>query len=354
MKRVSIPTFVFMGMVVISLFTGSCGFFKKSPDKISGSFVQPWFVEPWTATDWKKEITDLKNAGVDDHIIWQWTADSLNKTTWYPTKILGFKKTSGMADEDPVMTSLDQAKKANMKMWLGLNWTDDWWNKYANDEAWLKNEFEISRQVADELWSRYGSLYSDTIAGFYLTMEVDNDNFKTIELQDRMEAVYKNICDHIHANMNKPVMIAPFCSDAATMKQSEWQSMWENILTTASIDVINMQDGCGASDDGKTTHTTVQTVGSWFAATKRSIEKAHPAAQLWSDLETFDMDAQWNCFSANSFNRITKQIDAERAYVTKFSSFAVMHYQTMIGEDKKVNEKSAAQYEMLKKMQGKR
>lgn len=322
------------------------------PTTISGTFFQPWLVEGWQQADWQNELSDLKAAGVTDHIIWQWTVDSFNKTAYYPTKISGLKQVEGMALTDPVETSLIQAQKAGLKVWLGLNWTDDWWKKYANDETWLANEFRISKLVAAELWQLYGGKYGGTIAGFYLTMEVDQYNFAAKDKQDRIKAVYKDVADSIHQNMNKPVMIAPFNSDGGGLKPAEWQTMWENILATAPIDVINMQDGCGASDDGQTTHTTTATAGEWFKVTRAAINKVRPATQLWSDLETFDMDAQGNTFPAKDFSRLQKQIDAAKPYVERISSFAVMHFQTRVGADDAYKATAAQQYALLKQQQG--
>jgi len=41
----------------------------------------------------------------------------------------------------------------------------------------------FSTPTAIELWNRYGAAYGDTIAGFYIPMEVDNDNFATTQAQ---------------------------------------------------------------------------------------------------------------------------------------------------------------------------
>ncbi len=321
-----------------------------APSKLTGTFFQPWFVEGWKSADWARLFDELRAAGVDDHVIWQWTADSLNKVTWYPTKLEGYAMVENTAVPDPVGESLALAKKAGLTVWLGLNWTDDWWNRYANDPEWLENEFAVGRAVAAELWNRYGADYADVIAGFYLTMEVDNDNFAEAGPRSRMASVYGKTVDFIHKTANKPVMIAPFCSDSGAMDPKAWGAMWKEILKTAAIDVVNMQDGCGASDDGRTTHTTVETVGSWFAAMKGAVDAARPSCRLWSDLETFDMDADGNCFPCRDFARIARQMAAEAPYVERFSSFAVMHYQTAAA-DESYAEAARAQYGLLKARQ---
>jgi len=138
-----------------------------------GSFFQPYLTNSWTATNFATEFQYMKDVKMD-HVIWQWTVDSLpsRKWTYYPTTMAGFTQTNSY---DAVGTSLAQAQAKGLKVWLGLNWTDDWWSHYANDNVWLTNEFNISKNVAQELWNRYGAQYGSTIAGFYLTMEMDNE-----------------------------------------------------------------------------------------------------------------------------------------------------------------------------------
>lgn len=324
-KKVAVISATMLVVIVFSLsrlFAES----KKPSGEITGSFVQPWLAAYWSSGQWKRQIHSLLEDGVDDHIIWQWTVDSQLKTAYYPTTLLGYRLADGLGLEDPVRKSLKYAKSHGLKIWLGLSWSKEWWKKYANDQVWLEKEFALSVQIADDLWRLYGNDFGGTIAGFYLPMEMDNYNFPTFESQNRMAYFYKRICEHIHSKMNKQVMVSPFCADAGFMNQDKWQKMWEYILNAAAIDVINLQDGCGASEDGKRTHTTVATVASWFAATKNAIQKARPSVQLWSNLETFDMEGHEKIYTTKNPARIHQQIRAVKPYVSRISSFAVIHY----------------------------
>jgi len=295
-------------------------------------------VEHWSAKEWDNNLYLLKQAGITDHIIWQWTLDSQKKLAWYDTHIPGYKKIPGI--KDPIGTCLAGAKKSGHKIWIGLNWTNDWWKYFANNLSWLENEFSISRNVSDEIWEIYGKNYGNTIAGFYFTMELDNQHFLHIELQKRMQLVYRKTADHIHSKTKKPVMISPFFTNAGHMKVQEWQAMWENILFAAPIDVINMQDGCGASNDGgNTTHATISTLAPWFEATKCAIQKKRPTTLLWSNVETFDMDEKGRFLPAKDSNRILQQIKAVTPYVSKISSFSFIHYQTKDWQKKVVQNK---------------
>ena len=323
------PLIFYLCLVFVLLLPFKSALNQTTKAVISGTFFQPWIVSTptYTSSRWDLELSDLKNASVNDHIIWQWTVDSTPKTrkAYYPTTLANFSKPSN----DQVAYSLAAAQKAGIKVWLGLNWNDEWWTYYANNVTWLTNEFNLSQQIALDLWRKYGGTFGNVIEGFYLTMEVDNDNFATILSQTRLASSYKSLCDYIHTNMKKKVMVAPFASDYGRMNQNAYQVCWEKILTAAAIDVINFQDGCGASDDGINTHTTIKTVGGWFAALRNAIKNVRPTTQLWNDLESFSMDAKGN-FSPSTEEKIEAQINASKSYVDKISSFAFWHYQAKL------------------------
>lgn len=278
----------------------------------------------WQSSDWKKAIRDLHAEGVDDHVVLQWTIDSYDKIAYYPATFEGYKR----ADDkrDAVGKCLRQAKKNGTKVWLGLNWNKSWHKLYTRDKSWMEGEFDIARQVADELWRMYGQRYGNVIAGFYVPMDVNNVNYDSSESQDRIKLAYKAITEHIHSKMQKPVMVSPVCKDGEVMGQVKWQAMWENILTEASIDVINIQDGVGASRDGKNTFTTVKTVASWFDATHKAIEKVRPATQLWANLETFEVDGNGNYVPLKNPSRLLEQIKAVQPHVVRITSFSQIHY----------------------------
>jgi hypothetical protein len=288
------------------------------PTILDGSFIQPSLSGWWTTANFATEYGWMNGVRMN-HEMWQWTVDSSARKmcTYYPSAISAFpKQCQRNGRGDPVYDSLIEAQKAGLVVWLGLNWSDEWWNNYANDNAWLTTQFGYSKQIAQELWNRYGGAFGNTIAGFYMTMEMDNLNFQTQVTQDRMAYVYKDVADYVHANTGKPVMVAPFFNETLGQNATQYAAMWGYILTTAPIDIVALQDGVGVG------HASVATVGPWFSAMKNAILAARPSTQLWSDLETMTGS------SPAPTQRIIDQINAERPYVYTFTSFAFNHYQS--------------------------
>ncbi|MEI6286011.1 MAG: DUF4434 domain-containing protein [Bacillota bacterium] len=285
-----------------------------SLNMLAGSFFQIYLVNGWQRQTFDEKFHELKQRGMD-HVIWQWTADSFHKKTYYPTTMSGWENEVGY---DAVGVSLASAKANGLKVWLGLNWTDDWWNHYGNDKPWLQNEFAISQNVCNELWNKYKLDYNDTIAGFYITMEVDNVNYDSPSQQQNMIDVYATLTNYIHTTTHKPVMVAPFFNESCGMTPTGFADFWGNILKTAPIDIVAMQDGVGVH------HVKTTTVGEWYKKMRDKINSVRPTTELWSDLETFDEVNDE--FNPASNVRILEQIQAERPYVKKFTTFAWLHY----------------------------
>jgi hypothetical protein len=278
---------------------------------LDGSFFQPYLVVNWKDADFSAEYQIMKEVEMS-HIIWQWTIDSKSKQAYYPTNITGFSRASS---NDLVGSSLQEAKKANIKVWLGLNWNSDWFGHYANNEKWLTNEVSLSKIVVHELWQQYGEDYADTIAGFYIPLEIDNVNFRKGKNQKRLAMACKEITETIHVTTAKPVMIAPFFNENRGQSAVQYADMWGKILEEAPIDVIALQDGIGCD------HASVSTIAKWLETLNIKIKAVRPATELWSDLETFTPE-----LTSAPIGRIISQINAERKYVTNFTSFSFTHY----------------------------
>jgi hypothetical protein len=172
---------------------------------LAGSFWQPDLVAAWTSGQWSTEFGYM-GAVKMDHGIWQWTVDSTAGRNWtfYPTKMRGFRQHNRV---DAVARSLAAAKTAGLGVWLGLNWTDDWWAKGTLDQAWLDQQFTVAANTAKELWSKYGAAYGPQIAGFYTPLEIDNTLWPTG--QTRIAAAWAKLATVCHG-FGKPLMTAPY------------------------------------------------------------------------------------------------------------------------------------------------
>src|SRR5664279_4297168 len=60
---------------------------------LRGSFLQPALGDAWTLKQWQDEFHYMKDARLDQMVL-QWTADSKEKTTIYPSGVAGYTQST--------------------------------------------------------------------------------------------------------------------------------------------------------------------------------------------------------------------------------------------------------------------
>jgi len=276
---------------------------------LRGSFLQPQLGDAWTLKQWGNEFQYMKGAGLDQMLI-QWTADSKEKTTIFPSRLPGYTQNT---QHDVVERALQAADASGAQVYLGLQVNDDWWTNYINDAAWLKNEAKTSNALADDLWKRYRQ--HPSLAGWYLPFEVDNVETSAPQW-DNLVAFYRTVGHHLHeVTSGKPVVISPFYNTREGLSSSEWQTMWEYVLKRSPIDVLALQDGVGAG------HATTAKLPEWFSAVQNAIQNTRPSMQFWVDTETF-----YHQYATMPIHSLVKDMCAVQPYVSNYVSFSFNHY----------------------------
>ena len=285
--------------------------------RFSGTFVQPALIDEWSSTELADEMDVLTEACIST-VVLQWTADSGDGTTQYPSSLPGYAMSSGT---DVVGRLLDAADAAGIEVWLGLQVNDEWWDVSASSTAWLAAEAATAIDVADDLYDAYGS--EPALAGWYLPFEMDNLNFQTATEWDRMGTFYDDVEGGLHSiDVSLPVAIAPFYNAtlAGTLSPAQWETMWTSILSDAAIDVVALQDGVGAG------HATVGQLATWFEATADAVAAARPSTTLIADTETFVFGPSG--LQPAGLGEVVDAMVAVSAYVDDYWSFAYDHYQS--------------------------
>ena len=280
-----------------------------SGPSIRGSFLQPALGDAWTLKQWRDEFHYMRDARLDQMVI-QWTADSKEKTTIYPSGVAGYKQNT---EHDVVERALDAADASGAQVYLGLQINDDWWTKYLADKPWLQNEAKVANVFANDLWKHYG--HHGSLAGWYLGFEVDNVASTRAEW-DNLAAFYRTVGNHLHKlSPGKPIVISPFFSATADLSPTQWQTMWEYILRRSPIDVLALQDGVGVG------HATKAQLPDWFSAVQNAIQNSRPRMQFWANTETFTSDSE-----PRPVRSIVNDMCAVRAYASSYLSFSFNHY----------------------------
>jgi hypothetical protein len=284
--------------------------------RFSGSFIQPWLLASWDSITLSSSLGHLRDACITTEIL-QWTLDTAAKTVAYPTSLPGYTR---MSSVDLVGTLLSAADATGVQVYLGLQLGSDWFDNSANNPAWLAAQASLSKQIATELQAKYAT--HPSFAGWYLPFEMDNLNFPTPTQWDRMAAFYADVIAHLKSFSPRPVAIAPFFNPAVGFGPPAWQQMWAHILARAPIDIIALQDGCGAGA------VPTSALPAWFSATRNAIEAARPGSRLFSDTETFTKDPTNGGFRTEGWNKVLSQMRTVKPYVDGLWAFSYEHYQS--------------------------
>jgi sugar phosphate isomerase/epimerase len=163
---------------------------NKSEDltaMLKGTFIQWWLVKDWDDAVWQKEFKALSELGMEYVVITPVAFltqrnGSYVTSTVYPTEIDGFETLSdkdGRPYPDSVERCLKNAADFGIKVFIGLNFGDDWW-KYRGKEDWMLERVAEGNAIALELWNKYRSKYPDSFYGWYWPWEVDNFHFRMV------------------------------------------------------------------------------------------------------------------------------------------------------------------------------
>jgi hypothetical protein len=216
---------------------------------------------------------------------------------------------------DAIGIILSQAEKNGQHVMVGLGRQGDLHLLWEFDRAdWPERNrraIEVAKQVASELWSRYGSRKS--FYGWYLTHEM-NDLAKA-------GAYYDPVAEHCRALApDKPVLIAP----AGT-------PIWTRETIRASrVDIIAPQDAVGSGympyvntwDPSKRIANLDQIYSGYRDLHDRT------GKHLWTDLEIWEMDGTHGYGHAYppGFSRVRQQIDIEKNHVDMLTAYTYFGY----------------------------
>lgn len=277
--------------------------------RIGGSFVQPYLADSWSPRLWRREFGLMRCAGLDTLVL-QWTVDTGNRTTVYPSALRGYTRSTSI---DIVERALTNGDRTGIGVYLGLNVNDAWWNVSVHDRAWFRGEMRTGNVIMDELWAKYG--HHRSLRGWYVAFEPWNEALDASALKNLIDG-FKSVADHAHGTTHLPIIVAPFFSDQDGLGPVDFGGTWETILRQTPVDIVAMQDGIGVG------HTTVDRLAPWFRAMRHAISESRPSTRLWSDTETFTLDND----RTMAINGIINDLRAVRPYVSKSLSFSFNHY----------------------------
>ena len=239
-----------------------------------------------------------------EQVVLQYAA--VEKTHLYYPSQLDFLQNTEYKNNQLFPKSIEAAKAAGNKLWLGL---------YYNGENWytpptvsqLDTLASRNLKVIDELYALYGN--ETVIEGVYIPQEIARYYWDGL----RADATAAALATHFLIPVTRAaqskgwnVMTAPFYNQNLETPE-KLQAFFESLFATGFMpDVIAVQDGIGASDAEKA-HADISTVGNYERAIANACSQY--GIEFWVDMELFRTDDS-HALADNA--RLSAQLDTAR------------------------------------------
>lgn len=284
-----------------------------------GTFIQENLLISWDDETLDKEMAYIKELGMT-YVIFAPTAMGQGNdnylTTLYPTKVDGWL--GKYPGKDLVERYFVAAKKAGLKVILGLNFNDLWWKKGGGDSKWLNDQMELGNKVAKELYENYYSRYQDTFVGWYYVWEIDNISFKGKAREKALIDAMNIQIDYLNElDPNLFFMFCPFMNANLGSKEG-YRDFWIRVFNEVHLrpgDIFAPMDCVGGGG------LNLNNFRDWFQELRKAVD-TKPGLLFWSDTETFD-HTDWTSVPIGQF---VEQMKGAAPYVENLITFAYTHY----------------------------
>lgn len=285
--------------------------------KITGTFLDEISHDiphqNWGQKEWDQDFAAMKSIGIDTVIL---IRCGHRRFITYPSKFLMKHEGCYCPPVDLVDLFLELAEKYGMTFYFGLYDSGKYWHDHK-----YEREMEISRAVAEEVWSCYGNRRA--FGGWYLNLEVSRSSKGIIGLYRDLGNFVKSISGNI------PTMISPYingikqpdpwsttmlCDTPATIEAHERD--WNEILggVQGAVDIVAFQDG----------HCDYSELAEYICVNKELTDRYGMAS--WSNCESFDRDMPIRFLPIKWEKMLLKLEAAKKAGVEKAITFEFSHF----------------------------
>ena len=302
--------------------------FQRRP--LIGTFLSEWLVAGWDDALWEQELTAMREIGMEYLILAPTVFRALDKpaTACYATSIPSVF--SRQSPNDLIDTLLRNARKFDMKVFLGLNMDDLWWKLWwktrytLSRRDWLLEQMHTGNQAAGEMYQRYHGAYPDTFYGWYWVWEFWNSPIMAPNRFRRDDSI-RMLADSLNINLDyltaldsaMPLLFSPFANMTLTTEEDLYH-IWKDIFACTRFregDIFCPQDSIGAGG------TKMPELRGCYAAYRRACD-TKPCLRFWANNESFDV-SDW---SSAFLSRFVEQMETTGEFTEENITFAYNNY----------------------------
>ena len=220
-----------------------------------------------------------------DEVVLQYAAVEATHL-YYPSQLV-FLQNTQYKNNELFSKSIEAAKVADTKIWLGLYYNGENWYTPPTAEQ-LDTLTARNLKVLEEIHSLYGG--ESVIKGVYIPQEIARyywDGLRDDATPEMLAEHFLKPVTEVAQAKGWKVMAAPFYNQNLESPE-KLQSFFEKLFAAGfKPDIIAVQDGVGANDAGKH-HAETATVGGYERAVAQACSKY--GIGFWVDMELFRSD----------------------------------------------------------------
>ena len=272
--------------------------------KFDGVFDAGW-TTAYQSADSINHMHERLHALGMEQVVLQYAA--VEKTHLYYPSQLEFLQNTQYKNNQLYPKSIDAAKAAGNKLWLGLYYDGENWYTPPTVSQ-LDTLAARNLKVLDELYALYGK--ETVIEGVYIPQEIARyywDGLRDDATAAALATHFLNPVTQAAQAKGWKVIAAPFYNQNLETPET-LQAFFESLFASGfKPEVIAVQDGVGASDAGKA-HANTSTVGNYERAVAKACSQY--GIEFWVDQELFSTDDS-HALADNA--RLSSQLDTARA-----------------------------------------
>jgi hypothetical protein len=205
------------------------------------TFFQVWrFHANYSSTQWHEHFMDMQRHGFSE-VILQWS--SYGKVSYF------YDHRPGREVSLSLPMILQEAKKAGLKVWLGLHYDPDFWDVISAEEKredYLRERIQDLEKTIPLLVRVIEREDPDrkVVAGWYISDEVDDSNWRDVNTQPLLTEYLRGVSERLKsATPEYPVLISSYLT--GKMSPTAYGNLCKKILAETFIDTLLLQDSVG-------------------------------------------------------------------------------------------------------------
>ena len=289
---------------------------------LCGNFMQPGAFKNYSPQQMKSHLQTMYDVGIDILIL-QWSFENTSDgvtSVYYDASFESADKSSlyNESGKNLLGNILKAAEEVGVKVFVGLNNNDEWWEKAVSDRSWLADQADLGIKGAKQIYDTYKEQYPNALYGWYFVFEMYN-TATTQTMMENAAFLLNGFCDGLtEIDGEMPMMLSPFLSAYGTEPEVTGQQ-WKEIFAMTRFrdgDIFCCQDSVGAG------YISIDQLEGYYREIKKAVDTKE-GLHFWANNEDFDLSNS----STAPLNRFLKQLQISSSYVEAHVTFAYSHYQ---------------------------